>query len=101
MHITIEHFPGDRPSFNVNFHSKEGAAVFFTVKGCRVTDGSKGRFISWPATKNEKTGKWWNHCFSSDAFTSAVVKAVEESKPAPDKRTLKEMRQEGIDDIPF
>jgi hypothetical protein len=85
MHISIEHFPGTYPQFNVNLHSAEGKEPFLTVKGCRIVDGSKGRFVSWPATKNEKTGKYWSHVFASDGFATAVLQEAmkEAPKPAP------------------
>jgi DNA-binding cell septation regulator SpoVG len=74
MKITIEHFPGERPQFNVCLASGEGKEPFLTIKGCRIVEGSKGPFISWPATKNEKTGKYWNHVYGSDAFAAEVMK---------------------------
>jgi DNA-binding cell septation regulator SpoVG len=106
MHLTVEHFAGDRPSFNLNLHTDVGKATFLTIKGCRLMEGAKGTFVSWPATKNDKTGKWWNHCFASDAFNVAVIKAVRESTPAPDTRTVAERRPKPPladmeDDIPF
>ncbi len=73
MKITIEHFGGDRPQFNVAVASKEGAQPFITIKGCRIVDGRDGPFISWPATKNEKTGKYWQHVWASEPFAAAVL----------------------------
>lgn len=90
MKITCEHFDGKYPSFNVNLASKEGAAPFLTIKGCRIIDGSKGQFVSWPATKNEKTGKYWQHCYASEPFTAAVIE--EARKGFTDTRTLAERR---------
>ena len=72
MHITIEHIEGKYPSFNVAVSSVEGKEPFIVIKGCRIANGTKGPFVSWPATKNEKTGKWWNHVYASEAFAQVV-----------------------------
>lgn len=77
MKIVIEHRERD---FNVGLTSKEGAEPFLIVRGCRVMDGSKGRFVSWPSRKTE-SGKWWSHCYSSDAFTQAVLKEYDATLP--------------------
>lgn len=81
MAISIEHHDGKYPSFNVNLSQKEGSEPYLTIKGCRIVQGQKGAFISWPATKNEKTGKYWNHVWATDAFNSAVMAAYDASKP--------------------
>lgn len=73
MHITIEHHGGKFPSFNVSLASKEGAEPFLTIKGARIVDGQNGKFISWPARKDEKTGKFWNHVWANDKFAAAVL----------------------------
>lgn len=83
MKIGIEWFPGDRPQFNVTLASAEGKEPFLTVKGCRIVDGSKGAFVSWPATKNEKTGKYWNHVYANDAFATAVLQEAYKAAPKP------------------
>lgn len=82
MHITIENF---RDQFNVGLSSAGGKEPFLVVKGCRIKDGSKGRFISWPATKNGD--KWWNHCWGSDAFQAAVIQAYDASAPKQQTRS--------------
>ena len=100
MHITVEHFDGKYPSFNVNLHSKEGAQPFVTIKGARIIEGSKGAFVSWPATKNEKTGKYWAHVFGSEGFNSAVMEAAKKG----DTRTHAERKappKDDLSDIPF
>ena len=94
MDIRIEWFDGKYPSFNVALASAPGKQEFLTVKGCRIVDGSKGPFVSWPATKNEKTGKYWNHVWANDAFAEAVLKAAQESMPKPQGR-----RQQQADDM--
>ena len=101
MKITIEHFDGKYPSFNVALASSEGKDAFLVVKGCRVVDGPKGRFVSGPSRKLE-SGKYWNHTYFSDDFSTAVLKAHDEQKPAP--KTHGQMRNEqrgGSDEPPF
>jgi len=79
MHIIIEHH---NDQFNVGIASKEGKEPFITVKGCRIVDGSKGRFVSWPARKLD-SGKYWNHVYASEGFVSAVLDAYDASRKAP------------------
>jgi DNA-binding cell septation regulator SpoVG len=97
MRITIEHFPGERPQFNVSLSSGEGKQPFITIKGCRIVDGSNGPFISWPARKLD-TGKYWNHVYASDAFSAAVLAEAQktQTKAAPKSRNT-----EADSDIPF
>jgi DNA-binding cell septation regulator SpoVG len=85
MKITIEHIGGQRPQFNVALSSGEGKEPFITIKGCRVVDGAKGAFISWPATKNQASGKYWNHVWASDAFNAAVLAEVIKTSRAQSK----------------
>jgi DNA-binding cell septation regulator SpoVG len=100
MDIRIEHFAGDKPQFNVALASAPGKEPFLTVKGCRIVDGSKGPFVSWPATKNQSTGKYWNHVWASEAFAAAVLAKAQESQPrqAPRRAAAPDT---GMDDIPF
>lgn len=86
MIITIEHH-GDQ--FNVALSSALGKEAFLVIKGCRVKDGDKGRWISFPARKLD-TGKWWNHVYASEGFQSAILQALDEQR---DTRTHAEMRQ--------
>jgi DNA-binding cell septation regulator SpoVG len=86
MHISIEHFEGKYPSFNVSIASDEKREPFLVIKGCRLVDGAKGQFISWPAKKLE-SGKYWNHVYASEAFSQVVVEAVKKTKPARASRT--------------
>ena len=83
MHINIEHINGKYPSFNVALSSKEGSQPFLVVKGCRIVDGQNGQFVSGPATKNQTTGKYWNHTYFSEPFAAAVLEKATGSKPAP------------------
>lgn len=94
MHIGTTWF-GD--SFNVELSSHEGREPFLVVKGCRIKDGSKGEFVSWPANPpKQQGGKWWQHVYASEAFSAAVIDAARESRP--DSRTHGE-RKRG--DAPF
>jgi DNA-binding cell septation regulator SpoVG len=97
--INIEWYQGDRPSFNVLLASREGAEPFINIKGCRIVDGNKGKFVSWPATKNQTTGKYWNHVYASEAFNVAVLEAAEASMPKQDTRTHAERKRAPIDDL--
>jgi len=96
MHIGIEWFGGKYPQFNVGLASAEGREPFVTIKGCRIVSGSKGEFVSWPATKNESTGKYWNHVYASEAFAAAVLERAKESMP---KETPKRASVD-TDDLP-
>lgn len=80
MKISVEHRDRD---FNLSLSSKEGAEPFLTIRGCRIVDGAKGQFVSYPARKTDD-GKWWNHVKASDAFNSAVI--AEAAKSAPKKQ---------------
>lgn len=100
MNITIENH-GDQ--FNVALTSPGKDEPFLTIKGCRVVNGSKGLFVSWPARKQDN-GKWWNHVYASEGFAAAVLSAYNKSKaeasrarPAPSRAPARD----DTDDIPF
>ena len=96
MHIGIT-WHSDQ--FNVELSSKEGAEAFLFIKGCRIVDGTKGAFVSWPATKNTNTGKWWSHVWGSDRFSAAVLEkalATRQTDRAPARR-----KQDADEDVPF
>ncbi len=95
MKISIEHFPGKYPQFNVSLSSAEGKEPFIVIKGCRIVDGSKGQFVSWPATKKDD-GKYWNHVYASEGFAKAVLDEALKAQPAKPAR-----RSDADDDIPF
>lgn len=108
MKVTIKWHEGKYPSFNVSLHQAEGQEPFLEVKGCRIMQSNKGEFVSWPATKNEKTGKWWNHCYASEAFNDHVKALAKASMPqqAPQQETVRQASVAGSfddfdDDIPF
>lgn len=78
MEIIIQ-WHGDQ--FNVELASRPGEEAFLSVKGCRIASGSKGPFVSWPATKNQQSGKWWNHVYASERFAAVVLSKAQESQP--------------------
>lgn len=95
MHITIENH-GDQ--FNVNLSSKEGAEAFLSIKGCRIVQGSKGPFVSYPATKNSNTGKWWNHVWGSEKFNAVVL---EKAQASQQRTRAAQAAKDEDEDIPF
>lgn len=97
MEITIEHH---EKSFNVAIASAPGKEPFIVIKGCRIANGSKGEFVSWPATKNESTGKWWNHVYANEKFSDVVLSKVREAEK--NRRPQKSHAPvEDDSDIPF
>lgn len=97
MHITIKHFDGKHPSFNVQLHSQEGQPEFVSIKGCRIISGRDGDFISWPATKGNND-KYWNHVWASDKFAAVVLDLAKKSLPRKEsKNTFDDLES----DIPF
>lgn len=100
MHISIEHH---NDQFNICLHSQEGRDAFLVIKGCRLKDSEKGRFISFPARKLD-SGKWWNHVYASEAFQGQILKALDASKPQAPQRTHAQMKRGSMDDdsdVPF
>jgi DNA-binding cell septation regulator SpoVG len=91
MDISIE-YHGDK--FNISLHSKEGADPFIVIKGCKIVEGQKGPFISYPATKMAN-GKYWNHVYGGEKFNAAVIAKLS-VKPKPAKQA-----QQDEDDAPF
>ena len=79
--------------FNIELASAPGKDAFLSVKGCRIVSGRNGDFISPPSTKNEKTGKYWNHAWLSEPFGAVVMEKAMASKPAQDTRTLAERKR--------
>ena len=102
MHITVKHFEGQYPSFNIMLHSAVGSEPFLEIKGCRIVNGSNGPFISYPSRKDEKTGKFWNHVYGGEAFNAHVLKiAGGAPKPAPKPAPVGSGFDDMSDDIPF
>jgi DNA-binding cell septation regulator SpoVG len=96
MEIEIKHF---NDQFNVHLSSKAGAEPFLEIKGCRIANGKNGPFVSWPSTKNQQTGKYWQHVYSSEKFSAAVLEKAQASMP---KQGGRQAPAGGDDsDIPF
>lgn len=101
MHIEILwQESGKFPQFNVALCKVAGAEPFLTVKGCRIVQGSKGEFVSWPATKNEKTGKYWNHVYAGEAFATHILTLAKAALPGT-ARGVSRKAADDADEIPF
>jgi hypothetical protein len=101
MEITVKWFSDN---FNVDLSSSPNAPEpFLSIKGCRLVDGQNGQFVSYPAKKNEATGKWWNHCYGSEKFNAAVMEKALASMPAkaPARPARQAQRDDPDGDIPF
>lgn len=82
MEITIRWFTDSKyPSFNVELASTPDRDPFITIKGCRIANSENGEFVGWPATKNQNTGKYWNHVYASKEFAEAVLEKAKEAQP--------------------
>lgn len=79
MKITIKHFPGQYPSFNVSL-ANEGKEPFIEIKGCRIVNGNNGEFVSWPSRKKDD-GTYWNHVYASNDFNAAVLQKAKSGQP--------------------
>jgi DNA-binding cell septation regulator SpoVG len=82
MDLTIKWFDGQYPSFNIILSSRAGSDPFLEIKGCKLIDGQKGQFVSYPSRKMDN-GKYWNHVYGSDAFNAEVIRKANESRPTP------------------
>ena len=96
---------GEYTFYDVMLATAEGKEPFLTVKDCMVIDGSKGRFVSFPARKDNKD-KWWPMLYASDAFKVELIKAMDAATPKQDTRTHAERKKPTVADdddslIPF
>jgi DNA-binding cell septation regulator SpoVG len=98
MKITLDLIDGKWPSFNINLASKEGAEPFMTIRGCKMIEHQKGRFISFPAKKLD-SGKYWNHVWASDAFQESVKDIYDAMQPKPKIKTAPV--EDDLDLVPF
>lgn len=80
MHLSAEWRMSQYPTFNLNLSSAEGKDPFLVIKGCKIVNGEKGEFISWPAKKTDD-GKWVNHVYASKEFVAAALKVAKAAKP--------------------
>ena len=93
MEIMIDWKEGQYPSFNLGLASKEGQDPFIVIRGCKIMNGSKGEFVSYPSKKNEQTGKYWNHVQGNERFNAAVLEKAKAAQPVA--------RQDIDESIPF
>lgn len=89
MKLTIDH---TEFGFNLNL-CNDKAEPFLTIKGCKIVQGPKGFFVSFPA-KQTQQGKWFNHCWASDNFQKAVIAEYEKTKQTKQAKP-------DLDDVPF
>ena len=102
IEITVKHFEGQYPSFNIMLHSAPGSEPFLEIKGCKIVNGANGEFISYPSRKNEN-GKYWNHVYGGEKFNAAVLKKAKEGQaPAPRKAPARDSGFDSMEsDCPF
>ena len=98
MKVTIKHFDGKYPSFNVLLASAAGKEPFLEIKGCRIVEGKNGEFVSWPASKKDD-GKYWNHAYASEEFNAHVLQLAKADMPKKAKAAPEP--QDDLSDCPF
>jgi DNA-binding cell septation regulator SpoVG len=101
MEISIEHFDGTYPSFNVSLSSAAGKKPFLVVKGCKIANGKDGEFVSGPSTKSQKTGDYWNHTFFSKEFGQAVLEKAQVGMPRQSSEPTRKAKPDFDGDVPF
>jgi DNA-binding cell septation regulator SpoVG len=102
MKITAEARQAGRFTFyTIRLHTDKGD---LEIKDCKLIEGSKGRFVGFPARKDDKD-KWWPYLYASEAFQVEIIKAMDAATPKQDTRTLGERKKPTLaemdDDIPF
>jgi DNA-binding cell septation regulator SpoVG len=95
MEIKTEWTKGKYPSFNIKVASTPGKEPFMTIRSCQIKDGPTGKFISYPAKKQED-GKYFKFFFGNDLFNRAVLEKALQSQPA-EGSGFDDMK----DDVPF
>lgn len=67
---------GNKDRFSISFLVYEGLRI--GVNGCRVVDGKKGEFISFPAWK-DKDGDYHDYCYMTfdEKETKKIINALE------------------------
>ena len=100
MKITAEARQAGRFTFyTVRLHTAEGRDPFLEVKDCKLIEGSKGRFVGFPARKDDKD-KWWPYLYASEAFQAEIIKAMDAATPKQDTRTLAERKKPTLTEMP-
>lgn len=106
MDIRIKWFDGQYPSFNLILATAPDKDPFLEIKGCKLIDGQKGQFVSYPSRKQDN-GKYWNHVYGSDQFNDVVVSKANACRPPPSRSAAgatpsnRQSRSYGDDGPPF
>jgi DNA-binding cell septation regulator SpoVG len=91
MKITAERREAGRFTFyTVRLATAEGRQPFLEMKDLKIIDGPKGRFVSFPARKDDKD-KYWPYMYASDEFQVELIKAMDAASPK-DTRTHAERK---------
>ena len=98
MDITVKHFEGQYPSFNIMLHSAPGSEPFLEIKGCKIVNGANGEFISYPSRKNEN-GKYWTHVYGGEKFNAAVLKKAKEGQAPKPRQAPARSNSGGFEDM--
>ena len=99
MQVNVEWKEGKYPSFNVMISSQPGKDPFMTIRGCKIIQGQKGEFVSYPARKQED-GKYFNYVYCSDVFNRIVLEKANASKPEPQQESKgNNYKKSGFDDM--
>lgn len=83
--------------FNFELATQDGGDAFLAVKGCKIIDGAKGKFVSGPSWKNDK-GEWVNYTYMGPKFQEALIAKALAAK-APPKAAPKGAQGSGFDDM--
>ena len=75
LQVEVEHKDGKYPSFDLILRSGPGKDPFLIIRGCRIVNGQKGEFISYPSRKTDE-GKYWNHVWADMNFNAVVLSAA-------------------------
>jgi DNA-binding cell septation regulator SpoVG len=99
LQIEVEHKDGKYPSFDLILRNGAGKDPFMIIRGCRIVNGVKGDFVSYPSRKSED-GKYWNHVWAATPFNDVVLNAARTTAAKPAKKaepTVIDMES----DLPF
>lgn len=86
---------GKYPSFTIKVASEPGREPFMSIRSCQIKDGPTGKFISYPA-KKQQDGTYFKFFFGNDLFNRAVLEKAIQSQPAEGQAPEAEN-----DDVPF
>lgn len=98
LQVEVKLHDGKYPSFDVMLSSAPGKDPFITIKGCRVINGQKGEFVSYPSRKQDD-GKYWNHVYATYDFNQMVLEKVKQAEKP--KAKVADPLAGMDDDIPF